>query len=871
MTSILKGKSMQVEEMMELSSGAEIFYRRQGDGNELILFLHAVGGDHSSFTPQMERFSRLYSCVSFDMRGHGRSSIPEGGTPDSSCNIENFAADAIEMIDRLQFKKAHLVGLSMGGVVALACFGKRPDLIQSLTIANSWAHVNDAASRIAFIEDQLKSKTMAESAAELIPGLFAPGFSGPAVEAAVKVEGKKDKEVFLSSWRSMFSVDMRDLLPLIDVPLTLIGGSEDRVTPSDPLLTDIFAKTSTSRLVEIAGAGHFSNLDHSEEFNRYLAINLRRGRGNGLSRSFPEVNATVPVEGETVAHALLGLLDRRGVDFFFSNSGTDFTPIIDAFAFNKDRDGFSLAPVVAPHENTAIAMAHGYFLLSGRPQAVMAHVNVGTANMGLGIINASRSRIPVLVLAGNTPWYDGDIEGCRTNFVQWGQDTFDQASYFREFTKWDYQLKGPHDLDVVVDRALAIAQSDPGGPVYLTLPKEPLSMPWPAGSETSSAARQNPTFMSAAAPEMVARAAEVLASAKRPLIVTAELGRYPGGPEALVLLAQRYAIPVVEHGKRNFFNFPTENDMHQGFEPSPLVEEADVILAVETHVPYIPALSGVKKPPTIIQIGVDPLCSNLPMRAFPVDIGLAGNPALNLKALTRALACVGASERYGSTTFYQSIAGRRQELARSHQERFESAREKARREGGSSAITKSFLSYCIGRAVDDDVVIFNEYNLDPILVPRRCPDSWFENSIASGLGWSLGAALGGALASPDEIMMVTLGDGSYLFNTPLSAHCVAASYSLPVVIVIFNDSAWSTIKKSYKGTMPDGWAVRKDHMPLCDFNIDVSFEKLAEATGGVGIKVEDPAGLEETLRDAIDTARMQRRHVLVNVVCQRDG
>ncbi|MBK9142933.1 MAG: thiamine pyrophosphate-requiring protein [Candidatus Melainabacteria bacterium] len=871
MTSILKGKCVQEEDMMELSSGARIFYRRQGDGDELILFLHAVGGDHSSFSPQMDRFSGRYCCVSFDMRGHGRSTLPQGAAPEVSCTVDNFAADAIELIDRLQFKRAHLVGLSMGGVVALACFAKRPDLIQSLTIANTWAHVDDAASRIAFIEEQLKSKTMSESAAELIPGLFAPGFSDPVVEAAVKVEGSKDKDVFLASWRSMFSVDLRDFLPLIDVPLTLIGGSEDRVTPTSPLLTEIFANTSTSRLVEIAGAGHFSNLDHVVDFNRYLAINLRRGRGNGLTRSFPAVNAAVPVEGETVAHALLGLLDRRGVDFFFSNSGTDFTPIIDAFAFNKDREGFSLAPVVAPHENTAIAMAHGYFLLSGRPQAVMAHVNVGTANMGLGIINASRSRIPVLVLAGNTPWYDGDIEGCRTNFVQWGQDTFDQASYFREFTKWDYQLKGPHDLDVVVDRALAIAQSDPGGPVYLTLPKEPLSMPWPSGSVTSAGARQNPVFLSAAAPEAVARAAEVLASARKPLVVTAELGRYPGGPEALVLLAQRYAIPVVEHGKRNFFNFPTENEMHQGFEPSPLVEDADVIIAVETHVPYIPALSGVKKAPTIIQIGVDPLCSNLPMRAFPVDIGLAGNPALNLKALTRALACLGASERYGSSTFYGGIAERCKELARMHKDRFESAREKAGREGGSGAITKSFLSFCIGRAIDDDVVIFNEYNLDPLLVPRRCPDSWFENSIASGLGWSLGAALGGALASPDEIMMVTLGDGSYLFNTPLSAHCVAASYNLPVVIVVFNDSAWSTIKKSYKGTMPDGWAVRKDHMPLCDFDIDVSFEKLAEATGGVGIKVDDPGNLEESLRAAVAIARNDRKHVLVNVVCQRDG
>ncbi len=84
--------------------------------------------------------------------------------------------------------------------------------------------------------------------------------------------------------------------------------------------------------------------------------------------------------------------------------------------------------------------------------------------MGLGIINASRSRIPMLVMSGKSPWYETGI-GCRTNFVQWGQETFDQGAYFREYTKWDYELKSSRNLDTVIDRALAISQSDPAGPV----------------------------------------------------------------------------------------------------------------------------------------------------------------------------------------------------------------------------------------------------------------------------------------------------------------------------------------------------------------------------------------------------------------------
>ena len=75
---------------------------------------------------------------------------------------------------------------------------------------------------------------------------------------------------------------------------------------------------------------------------------------------------------------------------------------------------------------------------------------VGTANMGCGIINASRSKVPILVCAGRSPWFDGGIPGSRSNFVQWGQDSFDQEGYFREYTKWDYELKHPHHFDIVV-------------------------------------------------------------------------------------------------------------------------------------------------------------------------------------------------------------------------------------------------------------------------------------------------------------------------------------------------------------------------------------------------------------------------------------
>jgi acetolactate synthase I/II/III large subunit len=217
------------------------------------------------------------------------------------------------------------------------------------------------------------------------------------------------------------------------------------------------------------------------------------------------------------------------------------------------------------------------------------------------------------------------------------------------------------------------------------------------------------------------------------------------------------------------------------------------------------------------------------------------------------------------------VASRRAALAARHAAIFDGARAAARADAGRERISKRFLSQTIGEVIDDDVVIFNEYDLDPLLVPRRTAASWFENSVASGLGWSLGAALGAALAAPERTCMVTLGDGSYLFNTPLSAHFVAAAERVPILVVVFDDQAWSTIKKSTRGSHPDGWSARTGRFALCDFPIGIDYAKVAEAAGGIGITCARPADLAATLRDALAEVRRGDRHVLVDVRCERDG
>ena len=175
------------------------------------------------------------------------------------------------------------------------------------------------------------------------------------------------------------------------------------------------------------------------------------------------------------AEAYIARLGERGIEYVFANAGTDFAPIVEALSQSKG--GKAPRFMIVPHENVAMAMAHGYYRIAGKPAAVMVHVTVGTANAMNGIINAARDNIPVLLAAGRTPLTETGSIASRNRPIHWGQESFDQGGMLREYVKWDYELRNGQPVDAVVDRALDIAMSEPRGPVYLTLPREVLTAP----------------------------------------------------------------------------------------------------------------------------------------------------------------------------------------------------------------------------------------------------------------------------------------------------------------------------------------------------------------------------------------------------------
>ena len=110
-----------------------------------------------------------------------------------------------------------------------------------------------------------------------------------------------------------------------------------------------------------------------------------------------------PARKAIAGEVFLRALAEHGVDYFFCNPGTDFPPIVEAYGRGRGHNAKLPRPVLVPHENLAVAMAHGAYVITGRPQAVMVHVNVGTGNTINNLVNLSRDRVPLILAAGRTP------------------------------------------------------------------------------------------------------------------------------------------------------------------------------------------------------------------------------------------------------------------------------------------------------------------------------------------------------------------------------------------------------------------------------------------------------------------------------------
>ncbi|MDX2157899.1 MAG: thiamine pyrophosphate-requiring protein [Hyphomicrobiaceae bacterium] len=551
---------------------------------------------------------------------------------------------------------------------------------------------------------------------------------------------------------------------------------------------------------------------------------------------------------ETVAGAFLSLLRARGIDWLFANAGTDFAPVIEALV--QARKVGIPVPEAVPiaHETTAVAMAHGYWLVTGRPQAVMVHVNVGTANALMGLVNASRDHVPMLFMSGRTPLTEQGRHGSRDLPIHWGQEMFDQAGMLRELVKFDYELRYPEQVATVVDRAISAAMTEPRGPAYLSLPREALAERW-TGSPEPAAPTTRPATTPAPDPGALSEVARRLAKARRPLVIA---GRSDAATfDSLATFADACAVPVVHFWPARMA-LSTEHPMHAGFDPSPWIERADFVLVLDVMVPWLPARHRLADGATVVHVGPDPAFHRIPMRSFPGEAFIRAGVPETLRQLGAAIE--------GSS----GLAARRRTLGA------EIAALRKEREGSFASVprpmTNAWVSRVLSRCAGDDAIVFGELGADPSAMRLTHANAWFGHPIAGGLGWGVPAALGAKLALPHATVVACVGDGSYLFANPVASHQTAAALDLPILTIVFNNGVWNAVRKSTRALYPSGHAAGSNDMPLSSLAPSPDYERVVEASGGWGRRVDEPEALPEAIGAALRVVREERRQALLNVI-----
>jgi acetolactate synthase I/II/III large subunit len=560
----------------------------------------------------------------------------------------------------------------------------------------------------------------------------------------------------------------------------------------------------------------------------------------------------------TTSTAFLEALQEAGVSYIFCNLGSDHPAIIESLA-EASQKGIKFPEVITcPHEMVALSAAHGFAQVTGKPQAVIVHVECGTQNLGGAIHNAAKGRVPVLIFAGASPFtQEGEMVGSRNEFIHWIQDVFDQRGIVRGYVKYNNEIRSGKNVKQLVHRALQIAQSDPKGPVYLVGPRE--IMEEEISRVKVNSALWEPIRPSALPDEGVREIVNGLINANDPLIITSYLGRNPKAVNELIELSERLSIPVIE-SVPNYMNFPSKHPMHCGYlwnsqDQNELLSRADVILVLDSDVPWIPLRN---KPPEhckIYYIDVDPLKEQMPLWYIPSQHFFRADSFTALKQLNQFLRQIPINQ--------DTVHDRYKIIERIHYEqREEWKKQEVYRE---DVITPEYLTACVREVIDDNTIIVNEGISNYETIYRHIQAVKPGSIIGSGagsLGWNGGASIGVKLAMPHKRVINLTGDGSYLFSIPSTVHWMARRYQTPFLTVIYNNKGWKSPKLSTLGIHPNGVA-RKINEFWVSFEPSADLAKIAEAAGGAYAKtVKKPSELKEALWNGLQALEEGRSAVL---------
>lgn len=243
-------------------------FREAGAGEQVVLFVHGFPFDSSMWTTQLESLPRGWRGIAPDLRGSGGSA----GSRDDAYTMDMHALDLVQLLDDLDIERAVVCGLSMGGYVAMALWRLQPDRVRALVFCDTRAAADSEEARRA--RGMLALRVEREGAQAVVDAMLPKLVSARTRGARPEVEARVQEMMLATPPESIVRAlrglaaraDSVQTLERVTVPTLVVVGADDAITPpADSGL--IHERVHGSRLVEIEGAGHVSNLEQPDEFN----------------------------------------------------------------------------------------------------------------------------------------------------------------------------------------------------------------------------------------------------------------------------------------------------------------------------------------------------------------------------------------------------------------------------------------------------------------------------------------------------------------------------------------------------------------------------------------------------------------------------
>jgi len=579
------------------------------------------------------------------------------------------------------------------------------------------------------------------------------------------------------------------------------------------------------------------------------------------------------------ADFMVDVLKSLGFDYLCANPGTSFRALHESiinYGENKNPEFITCC-----HEESSVAMAHGYYKIEGKPLLVCAHGTVGLQHASMAIYNAWCDRVPVYMVLGNT------IDATkRHSYGDWDHSVQDAASTVRDFVKWDdLPISLPHFAESAV-RAYKVAMTPSTRPVVLVVDSELAENPIPAGTDLTI-----PKLTLAAPPQgdsgSVAEAARLLVGADRPVIVLGRAARTQAGVDRLVDLAELLQAPVIDKALR--MNFPTRHPLNQSVGAQPgrngrqLLADADVILGIEVN-DFWDTVNSFRDQPDggwkrsaktdakLISICSDDLYLKSNYQDFqrytPIDVDMAADGEATVPALIEAIKSQTTADRR------RLFDDRGVKLSIAHQKQAEISRTQAAYGWDDTPISVARMCSELWAQIKDEDWSFVSYCSYLSWWPLQLFDfkkhyQYIGESGGYGIGYNAPASLGAALANRKygRLTVNTQSDGDLMYAPGIL--WTAAHHRIPILNIMHNNRAYHQ-ELMYVQRMCNrndrGIDRAKIGTTLQDPNID--YAKLAQSMGVYGEgPITDPKDLGPAIGRAIEVVK-RGEPALVDVVTQ---